>query len=173
MTLFAIADATKLVGLDDIIEVIALASHWVPQLETTIRFVSLPHNKHHIAVRHTSAKNNIGLKLAALLLIDVAEVIGKDDGMLLVIASTKVKEFLRCRPEIRQVLKHSQVFDIRDHRHKSGHTFDSILLIRILIKVDDCLRWFLRRDVTAKNDTLSSDIFAEQFDVRVLELASI
>ena len=106
-----------------------------------------------------------------MLFIDIAEVVGKDDGVLLVVSSTQVKKFLRRRPKIRQVLEHAQIFDVRDHRNESGNTLDSILLtLRVLFKVDDVSRGLLRCDEAAQDNTLPLDVFPEELDVGTLVL---
>lgn len=99
-------DATKLVGLNNIFEVVALARKGIPELKASISLVSLAHHVDHKAIRETATADNVRLVPLALLFIDVAEVVGEDDGVLLVISTAKVEELLCCRPEVGQVLEH-------------------------------------------------------------------
>ena len=94
-------DPTELVWLYDVMEVVALASQWVPQLEAPISRISLTHHVDHQAVRQSASAHNIRLITFALFLVDVSEVVGEGDGVLLIIAPTQVKELLRGRPKIR------------------------------------------------------------------------
>ena len=76
MTGTAIFYSTETVFIDDVIEGVALASEWVPQLETTVGIILLAHHEDHFAIGHAITEDNIRLVLLALLLVYIAEVVG-------------------------------------------------------------------------------------------------
>ena len=98
-------DPTELVWLYDVMEVVALASQWVPQLKAPVSRISLTHHINHQAIRQSASAHNIRLITFALLLVNVAEVVGEDDGVLLVVAATQVEKLLRRRPQVGKVLE--------------------------------------------------------------------
>ena len=115
MTRAAIADAAELVRLDNVVEPVALCGQRVPQLEAAVCLAPLAHHVDHFTSGHAMTTDDVGLVLPTLLLVDVAEVVGEDDGVLLVVTATQVKELLRSRPQVRKVLEHAQVFNVWDH----------------------------------------------------------
>ena len=115
MTLAADADAAEFSRLDDVVEPVALAGQRVPQLKAAVSLALLAHHEDHFASGHAMSTDDVGLVLLALLLVDVKEVVGEDDGVLLVVPTTQVEELLRRRPQIGKVLEHAQVFNVRDH----------------------------------------------------------
>lgn len=107
-----------------------------------------------------------------MLLVDVGEVVGQEDSVLLVITTAKVEEFLTRREQLGDAAaKHVEVVDERHHRYKSGDLLNRVLVARIRLQVDNLSRRFLGRQESAQQDTCSCNVLAEQLDVFVLKLA--
>lgn len=164
--------AAKCLGLYDVLIVVAISAEGVPELKASILDCFLAHHEDHLSVRHASSQNDEGLIGFVLLLVDVAEVVSKQDSMLLEIAATKIEELLRSTEQIRVLLaKHIQVLDIGDHGDKSGCFFYRKLFIWISIQVNYFLRRLLRCEVSADKYAHSANILSKELDVLVLELA--
>ena len=164
--------AAECLLLSNVLVVVALTAEWVPQLEAAIRNRLLAHHKDHFSVRHTGAEHNEGHEGFVLLLVDVGEVVSKQDGMLLEIAATQVEELLRGAEQIWVLLaKHVQVLDVGDHGDESGCSLNSIAIARISIQVNYLFWRLLRCEVSADENAHTADVLSEELDVLILELA--
>lgn len=92
--------------------------------------------------------------------------------MLLIVSTSQIKELLRCRIQVWQVLEHAQVLNVRDHRYESGDALNCILVrLRVTFEVNDLSRWLLWSQVATQNDTLTLNVLTKELDVRILKLA--
>ena len=105
-----------------------MSSQRIPKLEAEVGEGLFSHNVALLAVWHTSTKDQEGFEITSLLLIDIREEVGEGNCMLFVIATAEVKEFLSGCPQIWHILEHTQIFNVRDHRDKSGNALDGILV---------------------------------------------